>query len=92
MMVEGEVITVADIKGCLAKQGGLKIEPGDVVLFYTGWSKLLKTDPARFGKAEPGVGLEAAQYLVDKGAAMVGALVADLLLLPACAQLFRLDR
>jgi kynurenine formamidase len=73
MMVEGEVISVADIEGALSKQGGLRIEPGDVVLFHTGWSSLLKTDPGRFGKAEPGIGLGASQYLVDKGASMVGA-------------------
>jgi kynurenine formamidase len=72
MMLEGEVIAVEDIEGFLGKHG-LKVEPGDVVLFYTGWSKLLKTDPTRFGKAEPGLGVKGAQYLVDEGAAMVGA-------------------
>ena len=66
-----EEITVEDIEGCLKKQK-VKIERGDIVLFYTGWSKLIQTDPEKFGKSEPGIGLEAAKYLVEKEVAMTG--------------------
>lgn len=72
MMTEGTAITRDDIVACEKKQG-VTIEKGDVVLFNTGWLKLLDSDPVRFGKVEPGLGVSGAEYLAGKEVAMVGA-------------------
>jgi len=49
------------------------IERGDVVLFYTGWVKLIGKDDKRYNTGEPGLGLEGARYLAERGVAMIGA-------------------
>ena len=49
------------------------IEKGDVVLFYTGWQKLLGKDNKRFISVNPGLGREGARYLASLEVAMVGA-------------------
>ncbi len=72
-MNEGDVITPADIQGALAQQGNLAIKPGDVVLFNTGWMRLWGKDNARFVKGEPGLGVDAANWLVQRKPAAVGA-------------------
>ena len=69
---EGTPFTRDDIMACEKKQG-ISIEKGDVVLFNTGWMKLLASDPVRFGKAAPGVGVSGAEYLVEKDVMAVGA-------------------
>lgn len=43
-----------------------------MVLFYTGWLKLLGKDNKRFGSAAPGLGRDGARYLASLGVAMVG--------------------
>jgi kynurenine formamidase len=44
-----------------------------VVLFHTGWMKLLGRDNQRFASVNPGLGREGARYLASLGVAMVGA-------------------
>lgn len=68
---EGTAINSKEIKDC-EKQQGVSIQKGDVVLFNTGWMKMLDQDPARFGKGEPGVGVDGANYLVEKDVVAVG--------------------
>jgi kynurenine formamidase len=70
---EGTAFNRAEIDGALKKQGIKAIEKGDVVLFYTGWLKLIGKDDKRYGAGEPGVGVEGARYLASLGVAMVGA-------------------
>jgi kynurenine formamidase len=70
---EGTAFNRAEIDGAMKKQGVKKIEKGDVVLFYTGWLKLIGKDDKRYGTAEPGLGVEGAKYLASLGVAMVGA-------------------
>jgi kynurenine formamidase len=65
-------ITVADLKGALQKQN-VQIRSGDVVLIHTGWSSLWMKDNTRFGATEPGIGVAAAQFLVDAEVVVVGA-------------------
>jgi len=65
-------ITVADLKGALQKQN-VQIRSGDVVLIHTGWSSLWMKDNTKFGATEPGIGLAAAQFLVDAEVVVVGA-------------------
>ena len=72
MLPEGTPYTRDDIIACEKKQG-TGIEKGDVVLFNSGWMAILESDPERFGKAEPGVGISGAEYLVEKEVLAVGA-------------------
>jgi kynurenine formamidase len=65
-------ITVADLEQALAKQGNLKLQPGDAVLVHTGWGKLYGKDNARFVKTTPGVGVAAAEWLAKQDPAIVG--------------------
>jgi kynurenine formamidase len=51
----------------------VSIHAGDVVLVHTGWSSLWNVDNTRFGDSEPGIGLAAAQMLVDAEVVVVGA-------------------
>jgi kynurenine formamidase len=67
----GHEITRADITGALARQR-TEIHSGDVVLVHTGWGSLWLKDNAQFGASAPGVGLEAAQYLVEREVVLVG--------------------
>ena len=68
----GYEITSADLKGALERQGS-EIKPGDFVLFHTGWGKYWMTDNERYGTIEPGIGMEAGEYLVDQQIVMAGA-------------------
>src|SRR6185503_9995336 len=69
---EGTAFNRAEIEGAMKRQGIKSIEKGDVVLFYTGWLKLIGKDNKRFGSAAPGLGREGAKYLASLEVAMVG--------------------
>ncbi len=75
MLDAGTEITVADIEAALDAQGidPASISEGDVVLFHTGWGSLWKVDNERFNAGAPGIGMEAGQWLAEKGVALVGA-------------------
>ncbi len=70
---EGTPFNRAEIEGAMRRQGVRAIEQGDVVLFYTGWTKLIGKDNKRYNTGEPGLGVEGAKYLASLGVAMVGA-------------------
>ncbi len=70
---EGTAFNRAEIEGAMKRQGIQAIEKGDVVLFYTGWLKLLGKENKRFGSVGPGLGREGARYLASLEVAMVGA-------------------
>jgi kynurenine formamidase len=57
----GDVIGVPDIEP----------EPGDAVLFHTGWGSGWD-DPVRYLSGEPGPGMELAAWLADRGVALTG--------------------
>ncbi|HEU0247404.1 MAG TPA: cyclase family protein [Gaiellaceae bacterium] len=61
----GDVITVDDL-------GDLDPEPGDAVFFHTGWSENW-ADGQTYLSGEPGVGIELAEWLADRGVALTGA-------------------
>lgn len=67
----GYEITRADLTGALARQR-TEIRSGDVVIVHTGWGSLWNVDNAAFGASAPGVGLEAAQWLVEREVVLVG--------------------
>ena len=60
----------ADLEGALKKQE-VQITPGDVVIIHTGWGKFWMTDNDRYNATQPGIGLEAGQYLVDQKIVML---------------------
>ncbi len=70
---EGTPFNKAEIEGAMKRQGIKAIERGDVVLFHTGWTKLIGKDNKRYGSVEPGLGVEGAKYLAAIGVAAVGA-------------------
>ena len=70
---EGTAFNRAEIEGAMKRQGIRSIERGDVVLFYTGWQKLLGKDNKRFVSVNPGLGRDGAKYLASLEVAMVGA-------------------
>jgi kynurenine formamidase len=75
MLDAGTEVTVADIEGALTAQGvdPASLSAGDVVLIHTGWGRLWGADNARYMAGAPGVGLDAAVWLADKGVALIGA-------------------
>jgi kynurenine formamidase len=70
---EGTAFNRAEIEAAMKKQGIKAIEKGDVVLFYTGWTKLIGKDDKRYNGGEPGLGVDGAKHLASLGVAMVGA-------------------
>jgi kynurenine formamidase len=78
------MITVKEIKGALRKQKLQPIQPGDVVIFYTGhgqywgkdWDTLTPEEKENhrqlFNAGEPGPGITACRYLSEQKVAMVG--------------------
>jgi kynurenine formamidase len=69
---EGTAFNRAEIEGAMKREGISSIEKGDVVLFYTGWLKLLGKDNKRFGSVAPGLGRDGAKYLASLEVAMIG--------------------
>lgn len=72
MVKEGTAFNRPEIEGAMKRQGIKSIEKGDVVLFYTGWLKLIGKDNKRYISGNPGLGREGARYLASLGIAMVG--------------------
>lgn len=74
MLEEGTAYTRDDIVAA-SEQQGVELRENDVVLFHSGWMKLLEEggDPTRFGSVEPGLGKTGAEYLAELGVIAVGA-------------------
>jgi kynurenine formamidase len=72
MLAEGTAFNSKEIRAA-AKAQGVEIRKGDVVLFHTGWLNLVGEDNERFAQAEPGLGVDGAQYLAEQGVVAVGA-------------------
>ena len=62
---------VSDIKAVLEKIG-VTLREGDVVLFNTGWLELIGKDDKKFLEVEPGIGMEAAEWLAAQGIVAFG--------------------
>lgn len=71
MLDGGYEITRADVEGALKRQN-VAIRAGDIVLFHTGWGSLWLKDNPRFNQSAPGIGLDAARYLVEREIVMAG--------------------
>ncbi len=70
MLGDSYEITRADLEGALEKQN-VEITPGDVVIIHTGWGSLWMKDNDRYSTTEPGIGLEAGQFLVEQKIVML---------------------
>ena len=72
MLPDTYEITVEDLQQALDRQG-VGLEPGDAVLIHTGWGVLWDTDGERFMATNPGIGVAAAQWLVEHDPMLLGA-------------------
>jgi kynurenine formamidase len=70
-LAKGDVITPADADRALSAQH-LTVEPGDAVLFHTGWGRLWGNDDASYVDGEPGPGSEMVDWLVDHRVSVTG--------------------
>jgi kynurenine formamidase len=70
---KGQVITPGDLEEAEAAQG-VRVGPGDILLFRTGWRKLyLQTgDRMAFMSGEPGIGLDCVPWLAEREVAAIG--------------------
>jgi kynurenine formamidase len=68
-----EEITPADLEGCL-EQHGVRMRDGDLALVRTGWARHWRDSPLFNGSRGglPGPGRDGTQWLLDRGASMVG--------------------
>jgi kynurenine formamidase len=74
-------ITVQDLQQALAKQG-TKLQPGDAIAVNTGWGRLWEKENARFNKSNPGLGIAAAQWLIEQTPLLLGADTATVEVMP----------
>lgn len=65
------LVTVDDLKGMLAKQQ-VDIQEGDAVLFHTGHGNLWMKDNEKYKAGQPGPGVSAIDWLIEKKIVMVG--------------------
>jgi kynurenine formamidase len=61
----GDVIGPDDVDG-------VDVEPGDAVLFHTGWGRWWDLDGARYVAGEPGPGMALVPWLVERGVVVTG--------------------
>ncbi len=70
-MSPGDVITPSDADEALGR-ARLAIEPGDAVLFHTGWGTRWDDDPDRYVTGEPGPGVAMIEWLTDRRVGITG--------------------
>jgi len=52
---------------------GVDVRPGDVVCIHTGWGGLFMVDNNRYVRGEPGIDVDAAQWLTEQGVVAIAA-------------------
>ena len=70
----GYEVTVEDLLGALAAQGmsAADVAPGDALLLRYGWSSLWD-QPEAYNDNPPGIGVAAAQWIIERQVTMIGA-------------------
>jgi len=68
----GELITKRDLETALAEQA-LALRPGDLVFVRTGWGVYYADGTDAYTGGSPGIGIEAAEWLVSQDVVIVGA-------------------
>lgn len=71
-MTAGQVVRAADLQKA-AEAARVKLRPGDVVLINTGHGALWMKDNEKYAAGEPGIGMEAAEWLAEQKVALIGA-------------------
>ena len=71
----GYVITMDDVRAALLWQEmeDFEFQPGDALLFRTGWEKFWVVDNKRYNGGEPGIGMEVARWVAEIKAGVTGA-------------------
>lgn len=64
-------ITAADLQNALARQK-LTLRPGDALIINTGFGRLWGKDDVRYYRTQPGLGVQAAEWLLTQGPMIVG--------------------
>ena len=72
MLGDNYEVTVEDLEGALKKQN-MALKEGDAVIIHTGWGKIYGKENARYVKSCPGLGVKAAQWIIDKSPILMGA-------------------
>jgi kynurenine formamidase len=72
MLGDNYEVTVEDLEGALKKQN-ITLRPADAVIVHTGWGKIYGKENARYVKSCPGLGVKAAQWIIDKSPILLGA-------------------
>jgi kynurenine formamidase len=67
----GQAIGRQEIEA-VARAQKTEIRSGDVVLLHTGWLGVASSDPQAFMASEPGLGVEGARFLAERGVVAVG--------------------
>lgn len=70
-LASGRAISAQDLQN-VAQAAGVRIGPGDVVLLRTGWSCHYLKDNKKYCAGEPGISLDAAQWLTGLGVVAIG--------------------
>ena len=75
MMDAGQEISLADVRAALTRQNMQEsdIKPGDGIFFHTGWGSLWMKNNDRYNAGEPGIGMEVANWMVEKDLTVTGA-------------------
>ena len=66
-------ITVQDLEQAMQRQGGPRIEEADAVIINTGWGRLWGRDNARYVRGCPGIGVAAAEWIIQRNPILMGA-------------------
>ena len=64
-------ISVEDLEQALRRQQ-VTLQAGDAVLIHTGWGTLFNSEPERFAASGPGIGIAAAEWLVERDPMLLG--------------------
>jgi len=69
-LAKGAAVTRTRLEAA-ARQAGVTVQRGDVVLVRTGWTETMLHDP-HYYDGEPGIDVDAARWLADAGVAVIG--------------------
>jgi kynurenine formamidase len=68
----GHAISPAELEACERRQG-VTVRPGSIVLLRTGWMNVFRSQGAQaFFASEPGIGMEAADWLAQRDVVAIG--------------------
>jgi kynurenine formamidase len=68
----GYPVSASELEEC-SKAAGLEVRPGDAVVVRTGWLRMFYKDPALYFKDQPGLRIDAGEWLADHDISAVAA-------------------